>query len=43
MAEEFPHLERAPITEALIDIRVDLPSTVDLDTLQSFHDDIRVE
>jgi uncharacterized protein (TIGR04255 family) len=33
----FPTLSRAPITEALIDIRVQLPSEVNLDTLRNFH------
>lgn len=34
----WPHLTRAPITEALIDICVDLPSDVDLGTLSGFCD-----
>jgi uncharacterized protein (TIGR04255 family) len=32
----FPTLEKAPITEALIDIRVQLPDDVGLDTLRAF-------
>lgn len=31
------HLEKAPITEALVDIRVKLPPSVDLSTLESAH------
>ncbi len=34
----WPHLPNAPIAEALIDIRVELPDSVNLDTLARFHD-----
>ena len=34
---EARHLEKAPITEALVDIRVKLPPTIDLSTLDSIH------
>lgn len=34
--EPWPHLTRAPITEALIDIRVELPPNVNLETLSAF-------
>src|SRR3712207_56170 len=33
---EARHYERAPITEAVIDLRVELPPEVSLDTLRSF-------
>jgi uncharacterized protein (TIGR04255 family) len=35
------HYENAPISEALIDIRVELPGTVAVETLQSIHDRVR--
>lgn len=38
---QWPHLPNAPITEALIDIRVKLPAVVTLETLSTFQDDIR--
>ena len=38
---KWPHLDNAPITEALIDIRVDLPDDVDMEVLKSLHDEIR--
>ncbi len=38
---QWPHLPNAPITEALIDIRVKLPAEVTLETLSTFQDGIR--
>ncbi|MBI4833754.1 MAG: TIGR04255 family protein [Planctomycetes bacterium] len=35
------HFPNAPIVEALLDIRVDLPKEVDLKTLLPFHDEIK--
>lgn len=35
---KWPHLDRAPITEALVDIRAELPDTVDLEALKQFSD-----
>ena len=38
---EWPHLPKAPITEALIDIRARLPEATDLDQLTPFRDQVR--
>lgn len=38
--ETFPH---APITEALLDIRTELPADINLEILNSFHKDIKSE
>ena len=38
--KRWPHLPNSPISEALIDIRAELPADVDLDTLAGFHDGI---
>lgn len=38
---EWPHLPKAPITEALIDIRVRLPEATDLEQLAPFRDQVR--
>jgi uncharacterized protein (TIGR04255 family) len=35
------HYENAPISEALIDIRVELPGSVTVETLQSIHDQVK--
>lgn len=40
---EWPHLSRAPITEALIDIRVELPTGSTVDRLAPFADAVRAE
>ncbi len=40
---EWEHLPKAPITEALIDIRVELPSKASVDTLRPFCDEVRIE
>ena len=37
---EFPHLNKAPITEALVDLRVKLPEGTDLEKLASIHQSI---
>ena len=37
----WPHLKHAPITEALIDLRVDLPAETVLERLASFQDEIK--
>ncbi len=39
--EEYPKLRNAPITEALIDIRVKLPSSVDAEKLDSIYELIK--
>ncbi len=39
--EQYPILRNAPITEALIDIRVKLPSQADVKTLDSMHELIK--
>ncbi|PSM31678.1 TIGR04255 family protein [Haliangium sp. UPWRP_2] len=36
----WPHLDKAPITEALLDIRADLPPEADLNTLARFQETI---
>ncbi|MBI4586014.1 MAG: TIGR04255 family protein [Planctomycetes bacterium] len=41
MSSHWPHLNKAPIVEALIDIRSELPEAVDLKTLASIHERIR--
>jgi uncharacterized protein (TIGR04255 family) len=38
---EYPIFPNAPITEALLDIRVQLPSEVDLKKLETFHDAVK--
>jgi len=38
---EYTVFPNAPITEALLDIRVELPDTIDITKLESFHDSIR--
>ncbi|MCG3137864.1 MAG: hypothetical protein HJJLKODD_01719 [Phycisphaerae bacterium] len=38
---QWPHLENAPIREALIDIRVELPPAANLDSLQPIRDSLR--
>ncbi len=38
---QYQHLSKAPIREALIDIRVQLPSEMDITQLQSLHDGIK--
>lgn len=38
---EYTVFPNAPITEALLDIRVQLPSGIDLDKLKTFHDPIK--
>ena len=40
-SDDFPHLSHAPITEALIDILVDLPETSGVKLLQDLHFTIR--
>ncbi len=39
--QSWPILPRAPITEALIDIRVQLPADVGIETFAQLHDDVR--
>lgn len=39
----FSTLKLAPITEAIIDFRVELPSTVDINTLEEIHDQLKDE
>ncbi len=39
----YPHLPKAPITEALIDIRVELPQEVTFDTLKGLYENIKEE
>ncbi len=39
--EEYPILNKAPITEALIDIRVKLPTTVDAKKIESMYESIK--
>lgn len=41
MPEEYPHLANAPITEALIDIRVKLPSNFDVKEIEAIHESIK--
>jgi uncharacterized protein (TIGR04255 family) len=38
---EYPHLENAPIVEALIDIQVQLPESKTVDILQNVHKEIK--
>lgn len=38
---EWPHLSKAPIAEALIDIRVELPDETDIERLSKFRDESR--
>lgn len=38
---EWPRFPNAPITEALLDIRVKLPSTIDLRRLETFQDSVK--
>ena len=38
---EWPHLPKAPISEALVDIRVVLPPATDIDHLKPFRDKVR--
>ena len=38
---EWEHLPKAPITEALIDIRVQLPQGTDIQSLSPFRDEVR--
>lgn len=39
--KEFPVFSKPPITEALLDIRVDLPKEVNLDRLETFYNYIK--
>ncbi len=41
MLEEYPILKKAPITEALIDIRVKLPSDFDVKNISSIYESIK--
>ena len=41
MSRQWPHFPNAPIVEALLDIRVELPPDVGLEQLASLHDSIR--
>ena len=41
MLEDYPILKNAPITEALIDIRVKLPSDFDIKNLSSIYESIK--
>ena len=41
MLEEYPNLKKAPITEALIDIRVKLPSEFDVKGIDSIYQSIK--
>ncbi len=41
MLEEYPVLKNAPITEALIDIRVKLPSELDVKNIDSIYESIK--
>lgn len=43
MLEEYPILKKAPITEALIDIRVKLPSELDVKNIDSIYQTIKEE
>ena len=43
MLEEYPNLKKAPITEALIDIRVKLPSEFDVKGIDSIYQSIKEE
>jgi uncharacterized protein (TIGR04255 family) len=38
---KFPLLSKAPISEALLDIRVTLPSSIGLDDMGTFHDSVK--
>lgn len=38
----YPTFVNAPITEALLDIRVDLPATVDTSVLESYYDYVKI-
>lgn len=38
---KFPLLSKAPITEALLDIRVTLPGSIGLDDMGTFHDSVK--
>lgn len=40
---KWPHLPKAPITEALIDIRVQLPAGSDMNRMSRFRDDVRAD
>lgn len=40
---EYPHLSNAPITEALIDIRVELPEAISFDKLGALHEEIEAD
>lgn len=39
----WPHLPRAPITEALIDLRVDLPEDISLERLGTMHEEVSAD
>ncbi len=39
--EDYPILKKAPITEALIDIRVKLPTDFDVKNISSIYDSIK--
>lgn len=40
---DWPHLPRAPVTEALVDLRVEFPGEVSLDQLDALHEKWREE
>ena len=37
----YPHLDRAPITEALVDLQVELSPNVTIETLARMHEALR--